>query len=158
MGSLLDYSKILSKTKEIKLHIPYTNLGASIAFTKAGFPPEHQVSMCAVIQLQDLDYQSVLKDQSLGFTITKVFHNVTDCTFSIYYNFLNPTTHYLISTACTKYSLFIYLYSNLTPAVIIFYITSGIALWVAPQCVFASEQAEPPKAPNLWNSFQVLPI
>lgn len=65
---------------------------------------------------------------------------------------MKPTTHYLISTACTKYSLFICLYSNLTPTVSIFYITRGIALSEWHLGAFASEQAEPPKAPNLWNS------
>lgn len=54
MESLPDYSKILSKTKKIKLHIPHTDLGASIAFTKAGFPPEHQVSTHAVISCRIL--------------------------------------------------------------------------------------------------------
>lgn len=55
MGSLLDYSKMFSKTKEIKLHIPRTIRGTSIVFTKTGFPPEHcQVSMCTVINCKSL--------------------------------------------------------------------------------------------------------
>lgn len=95
MGSLLDHSRIFSRTKEIKLHIPHTILGTSVVFTKTGFPPQHQVSMSCSNQLQDLDYESVLKDQSLGFTIPKVFHNVIDCTFSIYYNLLNEANHSL---------------------------------------------------------------
>lgn len=72
---------------------------------------------------------------------------------------MKPTTHYLISTACTKYSLFIYLYSNLTPAVSIFYITCGIALseWHLGACLQVNK-LNPPKAPDLWNSLQVLPI
>lgn len=50
---------------------------------------------------------------------------------------MKPTTHYLISTACTKYSLFICLYSSLTPTVSIFYITRGIALseWHLSACL-----------------------
>lgn len=72
---------------------------------------------------------------------------------------MKPTTHYLISTACTKYSLFIYLYSNLTPAVSVFYITCGIALfeWHLGVCLQVNE-LNPRKPPDLWNSLQVLPI
>lgn len=54
MGSLLDYSKIFHRTKEIKLHISRTILGASVVFTKPGFPPQHQVSMHAVISCRIL--------------------------------------------------------------------------------------------------------
>lgn len=69
---------------------------------------------------------------------------------------MKPTTHYLISTACTRYSLFICLYSSLTPTASIFYITRGIALWVAPRCVFAVNKLNPQKPQTF--GIQVLPI
>lgn len=95
MGSLFDYSKIFSRIKEIKLHIPHTILGTSVVSTKTGFPPTTSSIRVCSNQLQDLDYESVLKDQSLGFTIPKVFHNVIDCTFLIYYNLLNEANRSL---------------------------------------------------------------
>lgn len=49
MGSLLDYSKIFSRTKEIKLHIPHTILGTSVVFTKTGFPHNIKYPCRAVI-------------------------------------------------------------------------------------------------------------
>lgn len=94
MGSLSDYSEIFHRTKEIKLHISHTILRASVVFTKPGFPPQHQISMHAVISCRMLTL-SVLQHQSLGFTIPKVFHNIIDCTFLIYYNLLNEANHSL---------------------------------------------------------------
>lgn len=95
MGSLLDYSKIFCRTKEIKLHISHTILGASEVFTKPGFPPTTSSIHVCSNQLQDPDFESVLKHESLGFTIPKVFHHVIDCTFLIYYNLLNEANHSL---------------------------------------------------------------
>lgn len=54
MGCLLDYSKIFPNTKEIELHISHTILGTSVVFTKPGFPPQHQVSVSAVISCRIL--------------------------------------------------------------------------------------------------------
>lgn len=70
---------------------------------------------------------------------------------------MKPTTHYLISTACTKYSLFICLYSNLTPTVSIFYITRGIALseWHLGVCLQVNKLN--PQKPQTFG-IQVLPI
>lgn len=110
MESLLDYSQIFSRTKETKFHIPHTILGTSAVFTKTGFSPQHQVSMDAVNQLQDLDYESVLKDCSLGFTIPEVFHGVIDCTFLIYYNLLYEANRSFTSSVQPAQGI-VYLYS-----------------------------------------------
>lgn len=70
---------------------------------------------------------------------------------------MKPTTLYLISTACTKYSLFICLYSNLIPTVSIFYITRGIALseWHLGACLQVNKLN--PQKPQTFG-IQVLPI
>lgn len=61
MGILLDYSEIFRRTKEIKLHISHTVLRASVVFTKPGFSPTTSSVHACSNQLQDADFESVLK-------------------------------------------------------------------------------------------------
>lgn len=73
MGSLLDYSKGFSRTKEIKLHISHTILGTSVVF-KDSFPPKHcQVSMCTVINCKSLTMKGSPKTKILALQSPKSF-------------------------------------------------------------------------------------
>lgn len=73
MGSLLDYSEIFHRTKEIKLHISHTILRASVVFTKPGFPPQHQISMHAVISCRMLTLKVSCNTKALALQSPKSF-------------------------------------------------------------------------------------